>query len=300
MITIKKDRGAFHFQAKDITGLQYYPSQKIAIITDTEGELLRVTLEDVDAFNKLVADVKAEGNDLIALPVFSQGEEYPQYIAPHAVTFVTSSKADKNGKIAAIVGVLGMGRIDTGSTTKETIDAIVEKASKSKKLLAFTADEASARFYTPDMLYIAPEAILKISAHEECVDIHLSWAGQLDVVMSGYRFGETKASEASKSSAAFADMLASYNPTLTKVQGLEKRSAYVRVKEYSYCATWERGAGDADKRYGYSLQYRDRGADGFQASFNSAAARDASLAPLLNAMGFGKKSAKSGPSIRGH
>ena len=72
MISVQQERGFVHFNEKGVTAIQYYTQQKIAVISDAEGELLKVVVNDATAFNKLVSDVKASGIDLVNFPVFNR------------------------------------------------------------------------------------------------------------------------------------------------------------------------------------------------------------------------------------
>jgi len=123
------------------------------------GSLKDLNLDVADMVKKLTDN----GAQLLPLTMHSEGKEYPNFIAPKAVTFATISQPEKDGKAGAIIGVKGAGRIETWDGAAQTeIDNLIQAVRNAKPLFEYNPEIAYARWGSPAKLYIDPASVTRM------------------------------------------------------------------------------------------------------------------------------------------
>ncbi len=185
----KTDAQPLYIDPSDVTAIHVWPEKGEMELFNSKGRLLFIGLE---SWNVDVADVVKKladnGTQLVSLPSRHRKdkggfEEYPQYIAPSAVTFATITEKGKDGKIGVIVGVKGVGREESYGTTPAEFDALLKAVRAVKPMLEYAPEEAHARWYNPAALYIDPKSVTQVrdSGFTRQIDVIFEQSGSLDI-----------------------------------------------------------------------------------------------------------------------
>jgi|GEM_PF-2496325 len=285
-ITTSSDNPTF-IDAHSVTGIHVFPDKGEMGIFGENGLLYAVEMKswNIDA-NDLLQKLADAGNPLLALPLRHDGKEYPHFIAPHAVTFVTITPVTKDGTQGIIAGVRGIGWEENYEATPAEVTTLLEAVRKAgKQLMELLPSEAHARWSRPAALYIDPASVQEIRDDGGQVNVVFKASGTLDVQINDpeYKIQMTRAEEDS-ARLALATKIADANGTLTHIAGAS-RAIYVTPDVFSSIRfhTNEK----SDNKYGMSLERAKTPTNPYpeavRAYFNTAAARESSFNEIVAA-----------------
>ena len=287
-ITTSSEKPTF-VDAASITAILIQPNGGILSIYTEKGMLFGLDMKswNVDA-DDLLQKLDAAGNPLTALPMRHDGQEYPHFIAPHAVTFATLTPVSKDGTQGIIAGVKGLGWEENYEAKPEEVTALLDAVRASgTQLLAFTPAEAYARWSTSAALYIDPASVTEIRDDGGQLNVSFAASGTLDVQTEHYSSAAPRRTR-DEEHAARADLaakIADANGTLTQIPGAS-RAVYVQPAEFS-AIRFHTADDSAANKYSMMLErpktaenpYREA----VRVSFNTSAAREAAFQELLAA-----------------
>jgi hypothetical protein len=182
----KDDIRPLFIDPSDITALAITESGTKLSIYNGQGEVLYVNLHDwnLDATD-VVQKLENSGISLFPITMGHEDTEFQHYIVPSAVTFATVSLPVKNGRVGAIIGVRGVGRVETweGGTTQDAIDNLMDAVRQMKTIFAYKPEEACAGWMQPAVLYIDPASVTQMygAPSNERIDILFSDTVRLNV-----------------------------------------------------------------------------------------------------------------------
>lgn len=114
----------------------------------------------------IVADIQSLQPGKVFVPVgLFDHEDKPRgtyYIDPAAVTYMTVSVATPEGSHGIIIGVQGVGTVESHIETSALTTLVDAVRGTGKNLLALDANEANARWSRPEMLYVDTASITRI------------------------------------------------------------------------------------------------------------------------------------------
>lgn len=285
-ITTSNDKPTF-IDAHSVTGIHVFPDKGEMGIFGENGLLYALEMKswNIDA-NDLLQKLADAGNPLLALPLRHDGKEYPHFIAPHAVTFVTITPVTKDGTQGIIAGVRGIGWEENYEATPVEVTTLLEAVRKAgKQLMELLPSEAHARWSRPAALYIDPASVQEIRDDGGQVNVVFKASGTLDVQINDpeYKIQMTRAEEDS-ARLALATKIADANGTLTHLAGAS-RAIYVTPDVFTSIRfhTNEK----SDNKYGMSLERPKTPTNPYpeavRAYFNTAAARESSFKEIVAA-----------------
>lgn len=285
-ITTSSEKQTF-IDAHSVTGIQVVPERGEMAIYTEKGILYHLEMKswniDVDALVQTLADA---GNPLVALPLRHEGKEYPHFVNPAAVTFVTLSVPDKNGRQGLIAGVRGVGWEENYEATPAEIKTLLDAVRASgTQLIEFKPEEAHARWSRPAALYIDPASVREIRDDGGQVNVGFKASGTLDVQVHDPEYKTPiNRDEERTARLALAEKIADANGTLTRISD-PLRAVYVTPDEFSAVRFFT--SPEAAQPYGMMLDRPKTPSNPYpeavRVQFNTAADRDASLQTLVAA-----------------
>lgn len=285
-ITTSSDTPTF-IDAHSVTGVHVFPERGEMAIFGENGLLYALEMQSwkIDV-QDLLQKLSDAGNPLLALPLRHDGKEYPHFVAPQAVTFVTITPVTEDGTQGIIAGVRGMGWEENYAATPAEVTTLLEAVRKSgKQLMEFLPAEAHARWSKPAALYIDPASVVEIRDDGGQVNVVFKASGSLDVQVNDpeYKIRMTDTEESS-ARLALAAKIADANGTLTHIAGAH-RAIYVTPDVFTTVRFHTNE--NSRNKYGTSLERPKTQTNPYpeavRAYFNTVAAREHSFNEIVAA-----------------
>lgn len=275
--------------ATSITAIQIQPKGGVMSIYTEKGLLFGLEMKrwNVDA-DDLLQKLAAAGNPLTALPMRHNGQEYPHFIAPAAVTFATITTANEDGTQGIIAGVRGLGWEENYEAKPEEVTTFLDAVRASgTQLMAFAPSEAYARWSNAAALYIDPASVTEMRDDGGQLNVAFAASGTLDIQTERYSASAPRRTrdEEHIARADLAAKIADANGTLTKIPGAS-RAVYIQPEEFT-AIRFHTADDSAANKYSMMLE-RPKAADNpyreaVRVSFNTASAREAAFNAVLSA-----------------
>lgn len=174
-----------YIDAASITGLEFFSKDDAIAIYNVNG---RMGLYGSQSFggldiNHIAQQLTDLGFPMISMPDRHEGREKSVYVSPSAVAYMTVSQPGDNGLRGVITGVKGMGCAESAGIREEELKTLLDAVKAAgKTMLEYTPEQATARWVSPEKLYINPAAITAIRNQADSqVDVYFEKAGNLDV-----------------------------------------------------------------------------------------------------------------------
>lgn len=287
--------------AQAVTAVFAYPDRNQIFVFNKDGLYEELATKHLPAdMEQLLQKLAAAGHALVPMPLRRDGTEYPQFVSPAAVTYVTVAEPTSTGATPVIVGTKGVQWQSNYDARPEEIAGLLDAVrSTGKTLLQFGPDQAQANWQKQAALYVDPVAVREIRDDGMQLIVSFAHTGELHVTTAipgydGLREFERKQEAANR--VALAATLAGANGTLTQVTGIE-RAIYIHPEEYTdpQFHTVQKNAEPA--RYAMSLKRQkteeNPHADILRLYFNTEAERETSFKGMMTQSGAARREKKT-------